>query len=89
MTRDQKNPMPEMRLEPDVVIELAEAFSFIHHWLGGHDQQQLAASFARFVGVDGYILDDLRTDLARFTFLLGYDDGEHLFSSEPTPSNDQ
>jgi hypothetical protein len=27
-------------------------------------------------------LADLRTDLARITFLLGHDDGEHLFGGD-------
>jgi hypothetical protein len=33
------------------------------------------------MGVDGYDLVELRTDLARFTFLLGHDDGEQLFAT--------
>lgn len=40
---------------------------------------QLAASFGRYVGTDGYDPTALRDDLARFTFLLGGDDGEQLF----------
>ena len=58
--------------------------TFIRHWLAGAGQDQLAASFARFVGTDGYDLAGLRTDLARFSFLLGGDDGHQLFgTSEP------
>jgi hypothetical protein len=33
----------------------------------------------RFAGTDGYDLTALRPDLARFSFLLGHDDGEQLF----------
>ena len=55
--------------------------TFLSEWLAGPDQAQLAASFGRFMGTDGYGLADLRTDLARFTFLLGHDDGEHLFGT--------
>ncbi len=43
------------------------------------DAAELAASFGRFMGTDGYNLTELRTDLARFTFLIGHDDGKHLF----------
>jgi hypothetical protein len=50
-------------------------------WLGGTDHAQLAASFGRFIGTQGYDLAELRTDLARFTFLLGHDDGEQLFGT--------
>jgi hypothetical protein len=35
------------------------------------------------MGTHGYDLADLRTDLDRFTFLLG-DDGEHLFGTGRT-----
>ena len=61
--------------------ELAEALTFISQWLAGPDHTQLEASFRRFMGVDGYDLTELRTDLARFTFLLGHDDGEQLFGT--------
>ena len=47
----------------------------------GTDHAQLAASFSRFIGTPGYDLAELRTDLARFTFLLGHDDGEQLFGT--------
>jgi hypothetical protein len=42
----------------------------------------IAASFHRFIGVDSYDLTALRADLARFTFLLGCDDGEQLFDRD-------
>ena len=45
---------------------------------------QLVASFHRFIGAEGYDLTALRTDLARFTFLLGHDDGEQLFGTDQT-----
>jgi len=34
------------------------------------------------VGTTGYDLNELRTDLARFTFLLGNDDGQQLFGPD-------
>jgi hypothetical protein len=56
--------------------------TFISDWLAGPDSPLLAESFHRFMGVDTYDLTDLRTDLARFTFLLGHDDGEQLFGGD-------
>jgi len=35
----------------------------------------------RLIGTPGYDLAGLRTDLARFTFLLGHHDGEQLFGT--------
>jgi hypothetical protein len=61
--------------------ELAETLTFVSEWLDGTDHTQLAASMARFIGTHGYDLAELRTDLARFTFLLGHDDGEQLFGT--------
>jgi hypothetical protein len=68
-----------LRLE--ITVELAEMLTFISQWLTGPDHAQLAASFGRFMGTDGYDLTQLRADLARFTFLLGHDDGEQLFGT--------
>jgi hypothetical protein len=67
----------EVRLELIDAAELAETLGFISQWLTGTDHVQLTDSFRRFVGTDGYDLTALRTDLARFTFLLGHD--EQLF----------
>jgi hypothetical protein len=75
-------PAPQVHLELVDAVELAEALTFISQWFAGPDHTQLTASFRRFMGVDGYDLTELRTDLARFTFLLGYDDGEQLFGIE-------
>ncbi|OLE26664.1 MAG: hypothetical protein AUG49_07565 [Catenulispora sp. 13_1_20CM_3_70_7] len=71
-----------MELAVDDVVELAEMLSFIRDWLGGSDAEILAASFRRFMDTDGYDLAELRSDLARFTFLLGGSDGEELFEPE-------
>ncbi len=75
-------PAPEVRLELIDAAELAEALTFISQWRAGPDQAQLTASFGRFVGTDSYDLTALRSDLARFTFLLGSDDGEQLFGHD-------
>jgi hypothetical protein len=75
-------PATELRLNVVEACELAEALTFISQWLAGPDRDQLAASFHRFIGVDSYDLTALRADLARFTFLLGCDDGEQLFDRD-------
>lgn len=77
--------MPMMRLEVIDAVELAETLTFIDRWLGGADREQLAASFHRYMGTHGYELTDLRADLARFTFLLGGDNGEQLFGDQNGP----
>jgi hypothetical protein len=74
-------PAPQLHLDLADAAELAETLTFISQWLGGADHTQLAASFGRFIGTRGYDLAELRTDLARFTFLLGHDDGEELFGT--------
>lgn len=72
-----------MNPDPADAAELTEALLFIAGWLGS-DPGRLSASLAGYVGDPGYSLQDLHTDLARFAFLLGGDDGENLFgSSEP------
>jgi hypothetical protein len=77
-------PTSQVHLELIDATELAEMLTFISSWLAGPDQDQLAHSFARFMGTDGDHLTELRTDLARFTFLLGQDDGEQLFGTNET-----
>jgi hypothetical protein len=75
-------PAPLLHLELADAAELAEALTLISRWLDGADHAELAASFHRFIGADGYDVTALRTDLARFTFLLGHDDGEQLFGTD-------
>jgi len=72
-------PAPQVHLDLADATELAEMLTFISEWFAGPDHAELAASFGRFMGTQGYDLAELRTDLARFTFLLGHDDGEQLF----------
>jgi hypothetical protein len=66
-------------VDPDDATELGELLTFLSDWLAGTDGEALAASLRRFIGTEGYDLDELRTDLARFAFLLGTDDGSRLF----------
>jgi hypothetical protein len=75
-------PAPQVHLDLADATELAETLTFISEWLAGPDHAQLAASFGRLMGTQGYDLAELRTDLARFTFLLGHDDGEQLFGTD-------
>lgn len=72
-------PGHDVRLDTADAAELGELLAFVGDWLDGTDSNQLAASLRRFVGAGGYDLNELRTDLARFTFLLGNDDGTQLF----------
>jgi hypothetical protein len=74
-------PAPQLHLDLADAAELAEMLTFISQWLAGPDHAQLAASFGRFMDTGGYDLAGLRTDLARFTFLPGHDDGEQLFGT--------
>jgi hypothetical protein len=74
-------PAPLVHLDLADAAELAEMLTFISQWPGSTDHVPLAASFGRFIGTQGYDLAELRTDLARFTFLLGHDDGEQLFGT--------
>jgi hypothetical protein len=65
-------------LDTGDATELAELLQFLNDWLAS-DPTHLDASLTRFVGADGYDLRTLLTDLDRFTFLLGGNDGEALF----------
>jgi hypothetical protein len=64
-------------LDTSDAVELGELLVFLVGWLDGDDC--LAGSFNAFVGNGGYDIAGLRTDLSRFAFLLGGDDGELLF----------
>jgi len=74
-------PAPQVHLDLADSAELAEMLTVISQWLGGTDHAQLAASVGRFIGTPGHDLAELRTDLARVTFLLGHDDGGQLFGT--------
>ncbi len=74
--------MPNLRLDTSDATELAELLQFLHDWLAS-DPTHLDTSLTRFVGTGGYGLPQLRTDLNRFTFLLGGNDGDALFQPAP------
>ena len=67
-----------MNLDPADATELTELLQLIARWLDS-DPGRLAPSLLDYIGHPAYGLDDLHTDLDRFTFLLGGDDGESLF----------
>jgi hypothetical protein len=70
--------MPGMNLDTADAAELTELLQFLSQWLArGHDR--LADSLENFVGHPAYGISQLRMDLDRVTFLLGGNDGEHLF----------
>jgi hypothetical protein len=59
-------------LDAGDAVELGELLEFLIGWLGC-DCDRVAGSFRAFVGCDGYDIDGLRADMARFAFLLGGD----------------
>jgi len=73
--------VPQVCLDAVDAVELGETLGFIGDWLLS-DRERLAESLRRFVGVDGYDIEQLRADLARFGFLLGVSDGEVLFGGD-------
>ena len=70
--------MPQVRLDAGDAAELAEMLQFLSDWLT-RDPRRLGASLHSFTGTPAYGTSQLRTDLDRFTFLLGGSDGEPLF----------
>jgi len=68
-----------VNLTLDDAMELGQLLQFLDDWLAT-DREQLGTTLARFIGIDGYGLEALRDDLARFMFLLGETDGEGLFT---------
>ena len=72
----------EVRLEAGEAAELAGLLSFLGDWLVS-DGKALAAPLGRFVDDHGYDMAALRSDLARFAFLLTGENGQRLFDGEP------
>ena len=72
--------VPQVCLDAGDAVELGEMLEFLGGWVS--DRAGLAESLRRFVGIDGYDIDDLRRDLSRFGFLLGFTDGEVLFGGD-------
>lgn len=67
-----------IRLDPADAIELQELLQFLDGWLATcHDQ--MCHELTRFTGHPAYGTTQLRSDLQRFAFLLGADNGNQLF----------
>jgi hypothetical protein len=73
--------MPSLPLDAGDAIELAELLEFLGNWLES-DRDNLTGSLARFIGSAAYGPASLREDFARFRFLLGFTDGEDLFTPD-------
>jgi hypothetical protein len=74
----EETAMPSMNLDVVDAAELAELLQFLTGRIAS-DPARLAPSLLAFAGHPAYGLDTLRSDLDRFTFLLGGSDGEDLF----------
>ena len=73
--------VPPVCLDADDAVELGELLEFLGDWVV-RERSVLAESLGRFLGIDGYDIDELRADLARFAFLVGVNDGELLFGGD-------
>jgi hypothetical protein len=67
--------MPQTTLDPSDAAELAGMLTFPAGWLPGSQKPVLGKSLAAYAGHPACNVDDLRTDLHRFAFLLGQTDG--------------
>jgi hypothetical protein len=73
--------VPRVCLDAGDAVELGELLGFIRDWVAS-DREWLAESLGRFLGSDGYDIDQLCADSSRFGFLLGVGDGEMLFGGD-------
>ncbi|MDQ2710254.1 MAG: hypothetical protein M3Z25_22680 [Actinomycetota bacterium] len=73
--------MPDTHLDTSDALELTELLQLIADWIT-NDHDTLNASLTRFIGNPAYNATTLRTDLHRFVFLLGGNDGEPLFKPD-------
>jgi hypothetical protein len=76
--------IPGIQLAADDAMELTELLGLLIDWIDS-DPDRLPASLRRFIGNDAYDTTALRTDLARFQFLLGGDEQPYFDTSDPTP----
>jgi hypothetical protein len=70
--------MPGVNLDAADAAELAGLLQFLAGRLASNPAR-LAASLRAYTGHPAYGLEQLRSDLDRFAFLLGGSDGEPLF----------
>jgi hypothetical protein len=74
------NPGPQLNAAD--AMELTELLGLLIDWIDS-DQDHLPASLRRFIGNDAYDTTALRTDLARFQFLLGGDEHPYFSTTDP------
>lgn len=67
-------------LRDDDAVELTELLEFLGDWIDAA-HNDLADAMASFTN-DGYTVDELRADLARFAFLLGGDGERFVHGAE-------
>jgi hypothetical protein len=72
--------MTTAQLNGSDAAELAEMLTLIGDWLTS-DPLTLTSSLEKFTGSTAYTTSMLRTDLARFAFLLTGEDAAHLFGT--------
>jgi hypothetical protein len=73
---------PGPQLTAADTIELTEILGLLIDWIDT-DHRQLPASLRRFTGSDAYDTTALRTDLARFCFLLRGDEHPYFGATDP------
>jgi hypothetical protein len=74
--------VPGPRLAADDAVDLTELPGLLIDWIDT-DRDHLPASLRRFIGNDAYDTTALRTDLARFHFLLGGDEHPYFGTTDP------
>jgi hypothetical protein len=74
--------IPGPQLPADDTMELTELLGLLIDWIDS-DHACLPASLRRFIGNDAYDATALRTDLARFQFLLGGDEHPYFGTTGP------
>ena len=70
-----------MRLDAEDAMELGELLGFIAGWHAS-ERPALGPSLQRYVGNRNFGVEELRTDLRRFEFLLGGGDGRSPFEDD-------
>jgi hypothetical protein len=75
--------VPDVKIDLDDAVEIAETLTFLTDWLSGSQHNVLADSLTAFVGDVHYDIVQLAADLHRFVFLLGFSHGEQLFGEQP------
>jgi hypothetical protein len=74
--------IPGIQLAADDAMELTELLGLLIDWIDS-DHTHLPASLRRFIGSDAYDAAALRTDLARFQFLLGGAEQPYFGTTDP------